>query len=180
LEIDVVLNGSEDCLIGDESIVEATYKLGLEESDYSAVAKERGLLTRGEWLGSDMGYEGGSSDGFYMTPLNGRITIRRGQFWSTPGCRERGCVLEILGFTDGEVDVATWDCLHNAAVGVGCMLQASSGLAGSRSQVPITHDLLGADSELVHVTGDKYSRKGRRVVKMRAMEGRVKYDVEVP
>jgi hypothetical protein len=26
LEIDVVLNGSEDCLIGDESIVEAAYK----------------------------------------------------------------------------------------------------------------------------------------------------------
>jgi hypothetical protein len=171
--------------IGDESIIESVYKLGLEESDYSAVAKDRGLLTRGEWLGSDMGYVG-SRDGLYLTPTNDSITIRRGQFWSTPGCRERGCVLEILGFTDGEVDVATWDCLHNAAVGVGCMLQASSGLAGSRSQVPITHDLLGADSELVHVTGDKYSRKGRRVVKVRATEGRApqlpvtKYDVEVP
>ena len=160
--------------------------MGLEESDYSAVAKERGLLTRGEWLGSDMGYEGGSSDGFYMTPLNGRITIRRGQFWSTLDCREKGCVLEILGFTDGEVDVATWDCLHNGAMEVGCTLQASSGLAGSRSQVPITHDLVGTDSELVHVTCDKYSKKGRRVVKVRAMESRVpqlpvtKYDVEVP
>ena len=45
---------------------------------------------------------------------------------------------------------------------------------------------MGTDSELVHVTCDKYSKKGRRVVKVRAMESRVpqlpvtKYDVEVP
>ena len=60
-------------------------------------------------------------------------------------------------------------------------------MAGSRSQEPNTHDLLGAHSELVHVTGDKYSRKGRHVVKVRAMEGRApqqlpitKYDLAVP
>ena len=87
------------------------------------------------------------------------------------------------GFTDGEVDVATWDCPSNIAVEWDALL-ASSGLAGSRSQVPITHDLLGVDSVLVHVTCD--SKKGRRVVKVRAMEGRApqlpatKYDAEVP
>ena len=47
LEIDIVLNGCENCLIGDESIVEAAYKLGLEENDYSAVAKNPCLLTLG-------------------------------------------------------------------------------------------------------------------------------------
>ena len=51
LEIDI-LNGSEDCL-GDESIVDVQYNLGLEENDYLAVAKDRGLLARGEWLGKD-------------------------------------------------------------------------------------------------------------------------------
>jgi hypothetical protein len=37
----VVLNGSEDCLIGDEAIVEAIYMFGLVEGDYSPVAKDR-------------------------------------------------------------------------------------------------------------------------------------------
>jgi hypothetical protein len=35
-------------VIEDEAIVEAVYKLGLEESDYSAGTKDRGLLTWGE------------------------------------------------------------------------------------------------------------------------------------
>jgi hypothetical protein len=55
-----------------------------------------------------------------------------------------------------------------------------------RQQVPIAHDLLDEYAVLVHVSGDKYGRKWWRVVKVRAMEGRVpqlpvtKYDVEVP
>ena len=85
-----------------------------------------------------------------MAVRNDRITIRRGQFWSAPLCREQGYVLEILGFTKGKVDVAMWDCPPNTVVEVGCTLQASSGLAGSRLQVPITHGLLAADSALVH------------------------------
>ena len=64
-------------------------------------------------------------------------------------------------------------------MGVGCTLQASSGLAGSRSQVPITHDLLGADSKLVQVTGNKYSRKGWHVSR-EAQLPVTKYDVEIP
>jgi hypothetical protein len=66
LEIGIVLNGCEDCLIGDETIVEAAYKLGLEENDYIEVSKDRGLLTRGEWLSKDMGCADGSGDALYL------------------------------------------------------------------------------------------------------------------
>ena len=63
LEIDIVLNGSEDCMVGDESIVEALYKLGLEENNNLALAK-------------DMGNVSCCSDGLYLPSRNDRITIR--------------------------------------------------------------------------------------------------------
>jgi hypothetical protein len=67
-------------------------------------------------------------------------------------------VLEVLGFT-----VAVWNCLTNSMVAVGCILQAVTGLAGSRAR---------RKSSLVHVTGDSFSKKGTHVVRVRAMGGR--------
>jgi hypothetical protein len=65
------------------SIVEALYKLGLEENDYLAAAKDRGLLTREELLlvGKDMGNVDCCSNGLYLAPRNDHITIRLDQFW---------------------------------------------------------------------------------------------------
>ena len=71
-------------------------------------------------------------------------------------------------------------------MGVGCTLQSIERLG--RQQVTGVNYTRSIDEAavLVHVSGDKYSRKGRRLVKVRAMEGRApqlpvtKYDVEVP
>ena len=94
---------------------------------------------------------------------------RRGQFWSKPAEEEKCQVQEILGFTDGAVDVATWDCLSDPMVSVSSTLHAVSGLAGSRSRTPLAHDLLGRGSKLVHVTRDSFSKRGRRVARVIAM-----------
>ena len=71
----------------------------------------------------------------------------------------------MLGFT-----VAVWNCLTNSMVAVGCILQAVTGLAGSRAR---------RKSSLVHVTGDSFSKKGTHVVRVRAMGGRTAAAVAV-